>query len=100
MLVLPTSSATRGPALPARTRILNATQLRAGMVDFHIQIETGVMHQIRAHLAFLGFPISGDRTYGGAPSSRLWLHAWKLDLPPYSIEAPIPKNWPGQTSET
>jgi RluA family pseudouridine synthase len=42
---------------------------------------TGRTHQIRVHLAHLGFPVIGDTLYGGAPSSRLWLHAWKLDLP-------------------
>ena len=41
---------------------------------------TGRTHQIRAHLAHLGCPVIGDVLYGGAPSSRLWLHAWKLEL--------------------
>ncbi|MDR2560337.1 MAG: RluA family pseudouridine synthase [Holophagales bacterium] len=41
---------------------------------------TGRTHQIRAHLAHLGCPVIGDVLYGGVPSNRLWLHAWKLDL--------------------
>jgi len=42
---------------------------------------TGRTHQIRVHLAHLGNPILGDALYGGLPSSRLWLHSWKLELP-------------------
>jgi 23S rRNA-/tRNA-specific pseudouridylate synthase len=42
---------------------------------------TGRTHQIRAHLAHLGCPVIGDALYGGTPSNRLWLHAWKLELP-------------------
>jgi RluA family pseudouridine synthase len=41
---------------------------------------TGRTHQIRVHLAHLGNPVVGDTLYGGPPSGRLWLHAWKLEL--------------------
>jgi RluA family pseudouridine synthase len=41
---------------------------------------TGRTHQIRVHLAHLGNPVIGDVLYGGPPSGRLWLHAWKLEL--------------------
>lgn len=55
---------------------------------------TGRTHQIRVHLASLGRPILGDALYGGAPSDRLWLHAWRLALThpitgaPLELEAP------------
>lgn len=57
------------------------------------RIETGRLHQIRAHLAALGCPVEGDTVYGGArpPDTRasvarradrsLLLHAWRLVLP-------------------
>jgi 23S rRNA pseudouridine1911/1915/1917 synthase len=41
---------------------------------------TGRTHQIRVHLAHLGSPVVGDIFYGGPPSDRMWLHAWKLEL--------------------
>lgn len=43
--------------------------------------ETGRTHQIRAHLAALGYPIVGDELYGGSPSSTgLHLHAYSLEV--------------------
>lgn len=57
------------------------------------EIETGRLHQIRAHLAALGCPVEGDTVYGAkggldtrASVSRkadrsLLLHAWRLSLP-------------------
>jgi 23S rRNA pseudouridine1911/1915/1917 synthase len=41
---------------------------------------TGRTHQIRVHLSELGFPIIGDKIYGGLEGPRLMLHAWKLTL--------------------
>lgn len=48
-----------------------------------VVIVTGVMHQIRAHLAYLGFPVVGDQLYGGAAAEvpgwqRHFLHAARL----------------------
>ncbi len=72
-----------------------------------VSIETGKLHQIRAHMAWLGAPIAGDRVYRsllppntskpprGAPPTLL-LHAWRIScvLPsaggPVCAEAPLP----------
>lgn len=45
-----------------------------------IRPETGRTHQIRVHLAAIGFPVVGDTTYGvGSPHlSRQFLHASRL----------------------
>jgi len=49
-----------------------------------VNIETGRTHQIRIHLAYIGYPIVGDRVYGIKEEipliSRQALHASKLSL--------------------
>jgi 23S rRNA pseudouridine1911/1915/1917 synthase len=69
---------------PARTEIRRvATDGTISLVA--VTMRTGVMHQIRAHLAHLGHPVVGDRLYGGPaaelPPGRHALHAAELELP-------------------
>lgn len=56
--------------------------------------ETGRTHQLRAHLAGIGFPILGDTLYGGDEAPRCLLHARTLELPGFelTVEAPLPED--------
>lgn len=98
---------TRGKPMDAITHVLEARELQPGVWDVTVEIETGVMHQIRAHLAASGWPILGDPIYGKEPpdaGARLHLHAWKLSFsliysagaPPQDLafEAALPEGWP------
>jgi len=49
-----------------------------------IQPKTGRTHQIRVHLAGYGFPIAGDRLYGG---SNDWTEAMKIKRPMLHAES-------------
>jgi 23S rRNA pseudouridine955/2504/2580 synthase len=55
-----------------------------------VELKTGRTHQIRVHLAHLGYPIAGDDKYGDFALNkvlqktglkRMFLHAARLDLP-------------------
>jgi 23S rRNA pseudouridine1911/1915/1917 synthase len=67
-----------------------------GVSFLEARLETGRTHQIRVHLAHLGVPVLGDRTYGGASElalglglTRPFLHAWKLSFPHPSTGATV-----------
>jgi len=61
-----------------------------------VEIETGVRHQIRAHLAGIGHPVLGDTLYGAAAAARLFLHAAAVEVTSPAghrrirVEAPLP----------
>ncbi len=44
-----------------------------------VKLETGRQHQIRAHLAWLGYPVVGDQRYG-IHGERMGLHALTLKI--------------------
>jgi 23S rRNA-/tRNA-specific pseudouridylate synthase len=50
---------------------------------------TGRFHQIREHAAEAGFPLLGDKPFGGRPSDRVCLHAFSLETPVGKFEAPL-----------
>jgi 23S rRNA pseudouridine1911/1915/1917 synthase len=94
-----------GSAAVTHWRIVAASE---GNAVVACAIETGRLHQIRAHLAWLGAPVAGDRIYRAllppntsatrpAPNAPpLLLHAWRLGfLHPLQrrrvdIESPLP----------
>ena len=69
-------------ARPALTRF-TPVKLCAGFTLLEVEIATGVLHQIRAHLAFIGHPLAGDALYGGPELpglARHFLHAARLSF--------------------
>lgn len=90
-----------------KSAITNWKLIGTGVSNLSIMeclIETGRTHQIRVHMASLGCPVIGDRTYGKSSidkrldpvPDRQMLHAWKLCLwhpvlnKKMTFEAPIP----------
>lgn len=60
------------------TLTTDGTKMRITLVQ--ARLETGRMHQIRAHLSAIGHPLLGDDRYGGPPAERLALHAHTLGV--------------------
>lgn len=71
----------RSGGKPARTRV-RLLRESDGRLLVEACPRTGRTHQIRVHLADLGYPILGDDLYGGvAPDTkRLLLHALRLEF--------------------
>lgn len=105
--------AVRSNGRPAVTHYRVVRRFRAH-TDIRARLETGRTHQIRVHMAHIGFPLVGDRVYGGRlrlpPGAtdeliallrsfrRQALHARRLQLrhpvsgEPVSFEAPLPQD--------
>ncbi len=86
-----------------------------GICYVEVSLESGRTHQIRVHMAHIGFPLAGDRVYGrnlklkrGVPVElvdavrsfpRQALHAHRLSLvhpaglQPATFEAPLPEDF-------
>ncbi|HEU4392468.1 MAG TPA: RluA family pseudouridine synthase [Solirubrobacterales bacterium] len=64
----------------ARTHF-EVLELLAQESYLEVRLETGRTHQVRAHFAAIGHPLTGDSTYGGADRyglERQFLHAHRL----------------------
>ena len=61
---------------------------------------TGLRHQIRASLAWLGHPVVGDRLYGSdAELARHLLHSASIRVGSFEASAPLPRELaPGQAA--
>ncbi len=65
-----------------------------------VELETGRTHQIRVHMAYIGFPLLGDELYGGETEliSRQALHCGKIEFfhpitnEKMSFEQPVPED--------
>jgi len=72
-----------------------------GFTLLEVQIETGRTHQIRVHLAEIGYPVVGDYVYSNGKNpfnvEGQMLHAWKLEFEhpitgkKMQLEAELPK---------
>ena len=89
------------PHSGARTQVVRTGGLRAetsyrvlrrrgARALVELRPRTGRTHQLRVQLAEVGAPIAGDRLYGGAPASRLLLHATSLGILGRRFHASVP----------
>ena len=108
------SSSAGASSLTRFERLGTAAAPRTGLTLLRCQLVTGRMHQIRVHLAALGWPLVGDSKYGAplwrnvndaalrdalSGASRQALHSWRLRLvhpmsgQPLTLEAPCPPDF-------
>jgi 23S rRNA pseudouridine955/2504/2580 synthase len=91
----------RADGKPSRTLFRVAKKLSGVATLVEASPITGRTHQIRVHAAYKNHPIAGDDKYGDAQFdrslkehglTRLFLHAARIELPPFKlrVEAPLP----------
>jgi 23S rRNA (cytosine1962-C5)-methyltransferase len=70
----------RGPGAKEAVTRVKVLARHGDRTMLELALETGRTHQARVQLAHARAPIGGDPLYGGAPASRLLLHASALAL--------------------
>ena len=86
---------------PSETRYEVTRACQGDLSLVRCELITGRTHQIRVHLSARGWPVAGDRLYGGRTDhiDRQALHAWRVSLPhpitrePLVVEAPVPQDF-------
>ncbi|MBI2311342.1 MAG: RluA family pseudouridine synthase [Betaproteobacteria bacterium] len=96
----------RREGLPSRT-IFNLRGTHGGYSLLEAELKTGRTHQIRVHLAHLGYPIAGDDKYGDfalnkslgrSGLKRMFLHAHRIAFrhpvtgERLTLDAPLPQD--------
>lgn len=58
-----------------------------------VDIDTGRTHQIRVHLASINSAVVGDEKYGKNSSTRMFLHAYEVELLSYKFRSFLPDDF-------
>ena len=73
--------------------VVSPEELQGKKSKVNIEITTGRTHQIRVHLAHIGYPIVGDEQYGSRTQvKRVLLHSLKMKILDYEFNAREPKD--------
>lgn len=70
----------------AHTKI-TPLEIRGKTTLLKVEISTGRTHQIRVHLAHMGFAVVGDVLYGAKEARRIFLHSHKISILGNSFES-------------
>jgi 23S rRNA pseudouridine1911/1915/1917 synthase len=57
-------------------------------------IAKGARHQIRAHAAYIGYPLAGDTRYGAQGGATFFLHHWRIQWPEGQVSCLPPRHAP------